>query len=105
MNGKQPTFEKRGAAAGLILGSLKPGSYQRETFAGRKAGSLNAERIGQMKDFVEAAMKRLDVPGVAVAFVENGKIVYEGGHGVKELGRPASVDANTCSWPPRTQKA
>ena len=49
--------------------------YQRETFAGRKAGALNAERIGQMKAFVEMAMKKLDVPGVGFAFIENGKIV------------------------------
>src|SRR5262245_40037158 len=95
MNGKQPTFEKRGAAIGLILGSLRPSTYKRESFAGRKAGTLNAERLGQMKEFVDMAMKKLDVPGVGLAFIENGKIVYEGGRGVKELGKPDPVDANT----------
>ena len=95
LDGKQPTFEKRGAAVGLIMGSLRPGTYQRESFAGRKAGALNAERIAQMKEFVETAMKKLDVPGVGVAFIDNGKIVYEGGLGVKELGKPDAVDANT----------
>jgi CubicO group peptidase (beta-lactamase class C family) len=95
VNGKQPTFEKRGSAVGLILGSLRPGTYQRESFAGRKAGALNAEHLAQMNEFVEMAMKKLDVPGVAVAFIENGKIVYEGGHGVKELGKPDEVDAHT----------
>ena len=95
LNGKQPTFEKRGAAVGLIMGSLRPGTYKRESFAGRKAGALNTERLAQMKEFVEMAMKKLDVPGVGVAFIDNGKIVYEGGHGVKELGKPDAVDANT----------
>jgi CubicO group peptidase (beta-lactamase class C family) len=95
VNGKQPTFEKRGAAVGLIMGSLRPGTYRRESFAGRKAGALNAERLAQMKEFVETAMKKLDVPGVGVAFIENGKVVYEGGHGVKELGKPDPVDAHT----------
>jgi CubicO group peptidase (beta-lactamase class C family) len=95
LNGKQPTFEKRGAAIGLIMGSLRPSTYQRETFAGRKAGALNAERLTQMKQFVEMAMKKLDVPGVAVAFIDNGRIVSETGHGVKELGKPGPVDANT----------
>ena len=94
-HGKQPTFEKRGSAVGQILASLRPGTYQRESFAGRRAGALNAERLGQMKEFVEMAMKKLDVPGVSVAFIENGKIVYEGGHGMKELGKPDRVDANT----------
>jgi hypothetical protein len=95
LNGKQPTFEKRGAAVGLIQGSLRPSMYRRESFAGRKAGALNAERLAQMKEFVEMAMKKLDVPGVGVAYIDNGKIVYEGGHGVKELGKPDAVDANT----------
>jgi len=95
LNGKQPTFEKRGSAVGLILGSLRPGAYHRESFAGRKAGALNAERLAQMKEFVETAMKKLDLPGVGVAFIDNGKIVYEGGLGVKELGKPETVDAQT----------
>src|SRR5262245_42754370 len=42
LNGKQPTFEKRGAAVGVILGSLRPNTYKRESFAGRKAAALNA---------------------------------------------------------------
>ena len=95
VDGKQPTFEKRGAAAALVLGSLRPGTYRRETFAGRKAGALNPERIGQMKAFAELAMKKLDVPGVGLAFIENGKVVWEGGIGVKEMGKPDLVDADT----------
>ncbi len=95
VNGKQPTFEKRGAAVGLIAGSLRPGTYQRESFAGRKAGELNAERLAQMNEFVEMAMKKLDVPGVAVAFIDHGKVVQEVGHGVKELGKPDKVGVNT----------
>lgn len=95
LNGKEPTFEKRGSAVGLILGSLRPGTYQRESFAGRKAGTLNAERVAQMKEFVETAMKKLDVPGVGVALIDNGRIVYEDGLGVKELGKPEPVDAHT----------
>jgi CubicO group peptidase (beta-lactamase class C family) len=95
VDGKQPTFEKRGAAASLVLGSLRPGTYQRETFAGRKAGALNPERIGQMKAFAELAMKKLDVPGVGLAFIENGKVVWEGGIGVKKMGKPDLVDADT----------
>jgi CubicO group peptidase (beta-lactamase class C family) len=77
------------------MGSIRPGAYQRESFAGRKAGALNAERLEQMKAFVEMAMKKLDVPGAGVAFIENGRVVYEGGFGVKELGRTDPVDANT----------
>jgi CubicO group peptidase (beta-lactamase class C family) len=40
-------------------------------------------------------MKLAKVPGAGVALIEDGKIVYEGGLGVKEIGKPDKVDANT----------
>jgi CubicO group peptidase (beta-lactamase class C family) len=48
-----------------------------------------------MKQFVEDSMKKLGVPGASIALVDDGKVVFEGGLGVKELGKPAKVDANT----------
>jgi CubicO group peptidase (beta-lactamase class C family) len=95
LDGSQPTFEKRGAPIGLIVESLRPKTYQRESFAGRKAHSLNAANIAQLKAFVETSMHELGIPGVGLALVENGKIVYEGGLGVRELGKPEPVDENT----------
>ena len=95
LDGTEPTFEKRGSQFSLIMQSLRPASYQRETFAGRKALSLNAERIEQMRSFVEASMKKLGVPGVSIALIDGGKVVYESGIGVRELGKPEKMDENT----------
>lgn len=94
-DGKQPTFEKRGAASGQILGSLRPVAYQGESFAGRKAGALDASRLAQMDEFIQMAMNKLEVPGVAVAYIDQGKVVLERGYGVKELGKPDVVNLNT----------
>ena len=52
----------------------------------------------QLQDFdayVEAVREQFDVPGVAVAIVKDGKVVLERGYGVRELGKPAPVDAHT----------
>ena len=95
IDGTDPTFEKRSAQLSLILRSLRPKGYQRESFAGRKAQPLNSERIAELKTFVESSMKKLGVPGASLALIDGGRIVYEGGFGVRELGRPAKVDANT----------
>jgi CubicO group peptidase (beta-lactamase class C family) len=95
LDGTDMTVEKRGSQLGLVLQSARRSGYSRETFAGRKAMSLNPERIDQMKSFVEASMKKLGIPGAAIAFIDGGQIVYEGGIGVKELGKPTPVDANT----------
>ncbi len=95
LDGTEPTFEKRAAPIGTIVQSLRPKGYQRESFAGRKAQALGPRQIAQMKSFVENSMKALGVPGVSVALVDSGKVVFEGGFGVKELGKPAPVDENT----------
>ena len=95
LDGTEPTFEKRGAQFSLIVASLRPKGYQRESFAGRKAMPFNAERIAQMKEFVETSIRKLGIPGASIALVDGGKVVFEGGFGVKELGRPEKVDENT----------
>src|SRR5580692_4759506 len=95
LDGTEPTVEKRNAPIGLVFESLRPKSYQRESFAGRKAHPLDAARIAQLKEFVETSMTELGVPGVSIALIDGGKIVYEGGFGVRELGKPEKVDENT----------
>jgi CubicO group peptidase (beta-lactamase class C family) len=52
----------------------------------------------QLQDFgayVDSARKTFDVPGIAVAIVKDGKMVMEQGFGLREIGKPAQVDAHT----------
>jgi len=95
LDGSQATVEKRGAALGLMLQSLRPAGYMRETFAGKIAHPFDAARIEALKSFVQTAMQQLGVPGAGVAIVDHGKVVFEGGLGVRELGKPEVVDAHT----------
>ncbi|PYT21487.1 MAG: serine hydrolase [Acidobacteria bacterium] len=95
LEGTEPTFEKRGSQFGMVIQSLRPKGYERETFVGRKAMSLNPERIAEIKSFLETSMKKLGLPGASLALVDGGRVVFEGGFGVRELGKPAPVDANT----------
>ena len=95
LDGSEPTFEKRSAPIGLIVQSLRPKGYHRESFAGRKAHPLDAARIADIKAFVEDSMQKLGIPGASLALVDGGKVVYEGGLGVRELGRPERADENT----------
>jgi len=94
-DGTEPTAEKRDAPISLVLESLRPKGYQRESFAGRKPHPLDPARIAQLKEFMETAMQELGVPGASIALIDGGKIVYEGGFGVRELGKPERVDENT----------
>ena len=91
----QAVGEKRGAQVALIFDKLLPKGYSRETFAGKKANRLDAARIAALTKFIEDGEKATGVPGVSFGLVQDGKVVYSGGVGVRELGGTAKVDGDT----------
>lgn len=46
-------------------------------------------------EFIARTMKAHDVPGLSVAVVKDGEVVLAKGYGVRELGKPEPVDADT----------
>ena len=44
---------------------------------------------------VARAMKAFQIPGMAVGIIKDGKLFYAKGYGVRELGKPNQVDADT----------
>lgn len=54
---------------------------------------------------VEALRRQADVPGLAIAIVEHGKVVVAKGYGVRRLGSSARVDADTLFMNGSTGKA
>jgi CubicO group peptidase (beta-lactamase class C family) len=95
MDGTQPTRERRAAPIGLMVQSLRPKGYARESFAGRRPHALDARRIAQLSSFLDAGMQEVGVPGVGFSLIDGGKVVFEGGLGVRELGKPSRIDAHT----------
>ncbi|MGO9303828.1 MAG: serine hydrolase domain-containing protein, partial [Candidatus Korobacteraceae bacterium] len=87
--------EKRGGQLALIFGRLLPKGYTRESFAGKKANSLDSARIAELSRFVEQGQKVLGVPGVALGLVQDGKVIFADGFGVKELGGTEKPDGDT----------
>lgn len=86
---------RRDAQLELIFGRLQPKGYTRESFAGKTAHTLDTARIDALKQFIDDARRQFDVPGVAIGIVQNGKVVLAQGFGVRELGKPETVDADT----------
>jgi CubicO group peptidase (beta-lactamase class C family) len=95
LDGTDPTAEKRAAPINLIFSTVRPKGYQKESFAGRQAHPLDAARIAQLTDFVQNSMKLLGIPGVGIALLDHDKVVFQGGFGVRELGKAEKVDENT----------
>jgi CubicO group peptidase (beta-lactamase class C family) len=87
--------QKRSSQISTIFDHLQPQGYQRESFAGKQAHRLDVGRIEALKAFVTTAQAQLGVPGVAIGLVQDGKVVFAGGLGVRELGKTTPVDAET----------
>ncbi|MDA0707237.1 MAG: serine hydrolase [Proteobacteria bacterium] len=87
--------EKRGSQVELVFDRLLPKGYSRETFTGKKANRLDKARIAMLAKFVEDGQTATGVPGVSVGIIQDGKVVFAGGFGVRELGKPTKVDADT----------
>jgi CubicO group peptidase (beta-lactamase class C family) len=86
---------KRSAQAALILGRLLPKGYTRESFAGKKANTLDKALIAELGRFIEQGQKDLGVPGVTLGLVQDGKVVFADGFGVKELGGAEKPNGDT----------
>ncbi|MGH8127751.1 MAG: serine hydrolase [Gammaproteobacteria bacterium] len=57
--------------------------------------SQSAAALKGLDSYVHKVMKRWQVPGLAIAVVKDGKVVLVKGYGVRELGKPGRVDADT----------
>lgn len=95
IDGAQATIAKRGGQLGQAFQSLRPAGFAKESFAGKTAHPLDAARVRQLVDFTQEAMKALKVPGIGLALIDDGKIVWEGGLGVKDIATGAPVDKDT----------
>ena len=62
------------------------------------AAAPAAAQVGLPRDFDATVMRALglyQVPGMAIAVVKDGKVLLARGYGVRRMGDPAPVDANT----------
>ena len=87
--------EKRGGQEALVFGRLLPKGYTRESFAGKKAHVLDQGRIAELGRFIEQGEKETGVPGVSLGLVQDGRVIFTGGYGVKELGGTEKPDGDT----------
>ncbi len=79
----------RATAAALLALATLPALSVAPLDAGAQA--LPADLDAQ----VTKAMRQFEVPGLALAVVKDGRVVLARGYGVRQLGNPTPVDANT----------
>ena len=95
LDGAVATFGKRGSAIVELTQALRAPGFTPESFSGRQAAALDPVAVEKLLAFVRGAMTDLDIPGVGLAIVDRGRVVWEGGIGVRDLATRAPVDAHT----------
>jgi CubicO group peptidase (beta-lactamase class C family) len=72
----------------LFIGLVATAAQGKDAADPRKA-------IAAVDDDVRRAMQEEHVPGVAVGMIADGKVIMAKGYGIREVGKPALVDADT----------
>jgi CubicO group peptidase (beta-lactamase class C family) len=91
-----------GCSALLVFASAVPAwsapAAPEQTTAVTARTTAQANLPPMLQDFgayVDGVRKTFNVPGIAVAIVKDGKVVFEQGYGLREVGKPDKVDAHT----------
>lgn len=103
-----PTFEGELAADGAsIKGTFMQGGAKLDFELQRGESPLEqaARVLAGFDDWVAAQMKRLKVPGVAVAVVSRGEVVLSRGYGIADVATGSAVTADTLFAIGSTTKA
>lgn len=87
--------DKRASQLGTLLGRMFPKGYTLESYANKPAAKLDAARLASLRKFVEDGMAATGTPGVAYGVFQDGVVLYSGGAGVRELGKPDKIDGKT----------
>lgn len=88
------TMNRIAAAIVLAFSSIAVPALAADTAPVTAAAAAPAPAFDLERD-VNSALKLFDVPGIAIAIVKDGKVVTTKGFGVRKLGEPAAVDAQT----------
>jgi CubicO group peptidase (beta-lactamase class C family) len=85
----------RQAQVAFIQGTLDITALPKVDLSRTKARSVDSAMIAQLESYIRDAMARANVPGAEVAIVQDGKVVYVQGFGVREQGKPDPVTPHT----------
>lgn len=89
-----PRLARAVLGVAALAAAVTPGAVQAQ-----------AAPLDGLSAYIESAMKDWNVPGLAIAVVRNDSVIFAQGYGVREMGKPGAVDANTLFNIASTSKA
>ncbi|HEY8446433.1 MAG TPA: serine hydrolase domain-containing protein [Thermomicrobiales bacterium] len=86
---------RRAAQINVIASGFTITGVSQVDLSGVTPRRFEGELVTTFEAYVEDLMRRMEVPGMSVAIVQDGQIVYANGFGVTELGGEQAVTADT----------
>jgi CubicO group peptidase (beta-lactamase class C family) len=93
--GELGAVQQRAAQLGIIQSGFTIAGLDVVDLSGVEPLALDDAMLAEFERYIADALARFDVPGAAVAVVQDGEIVYAHGFGVRELGSDEPVTPET----------
>jgi len=93
--GSKGSLSRRDAQISELLENWKPEGLIAKSLAGSQRRVWEPKRSAEMASFLRSAMDQMHVPGVAIAVVQAGRIVFAEGFGVCRIGSNKQVRPET----------
>lgn len=84
ISGEEGVLERRSSQIMALFQSLKPPEQRKIDLSSMRMASMGPKRA-ELESFVKEAMEKAQVPGLSLAIIERGAIVYSQGFGVTAL--------------------
>ncbi|HEY3352084.1 MAG TPA: serine hydrolase domain-containing protein [Polyangia bacterium] len=94
VRGPAAALDKRAAQLNTFLSGLKAPGVADLDLSARPAKPIAGSRAA-LAEFIAAALRETETPGLAIAIVENGAVALAEGYGVRTAGRPEPVTPAT----------
>lgn len=95
IDGSKASVSRRMAQISEMLELWKPAGLKTVNFAERGASAWGDRESRAIREFIRDGMERCLIPGLAIAIVQNGCIVFAEGFGVRTLGQGEQVTSKT----------
>ncbi len=95
VRGSNAAVSRRGAQLMEAMTSWKPPGYRQANLQDAAASPWTDQLSRELKEFLLSAMTAMQIPGVSVAVVQGGRVVYAEGLGIRNLDDNAPVTPRT----------
>lgn len=95
VRGDTNTFARRNAQLSIIMTGYDILAVEKDDLSDVAPGALTEADIADLEAYIAQVMEAFEVPGMAMALVQDGEVVYSQGFGVRnESGAPMTTDTH-----------